>query len=107
MFSPAIKRWVICLNPGNFEKKLLSSCFCERYKRAALEIISRSIFLLINLSNRLMFNLEVNFITEAPVYFNQGPASDSLDIGVIRRSPNREEEIFHFPFEICHLSLKE
>src|SRR5262249_30546703 len=45
MFSPAMKRRVTCLNPGNFEKKSFSSCFCERYKRAALEIISPSIFI--------------------------------------------------------------
>src|SRR5262245_48391588 len=44
MFSPAIKRLVTRLNPGSFEKKSFSSVFCERYKRAALDIMPCSTF---------------------------------------------------------------
>src|SRR5215510_12091219 len=43
MFSPAIKRRVTWPNPGSFEKKSFSSVFCERYKRAALEIMPGSV----------------------------------------------------------------
>src|SRR5262245_38488674 len=74
MFSPAIKRRVTRLNPGSFEKRSFSSVFCERYKRAALEIMPGSVFVNYHSIRGYSENSpESNFITRSPVFNPRAP----------------------------------
>src|SRR5262245_38177228 len=88
MFSPAIKRRVTWLNPGSFEKKSFSSVFCERYKRAALEIMHGSVIR--KLSFRSGLASETNFITRAPVSINRWSKREIRGYNLRRNIPERK-----------------